>query len=264
MHSNRISIIIGLIVLIISAFLLNVYASKQGKLTFSFFLSLYRYVNAESRYWWKSSSAETNTKIWYYWDFEQGKGKWSLGPGIALSNKYAHSGTHSIVSNAEGKNGRYAEILLDMIPKYASSFVESIWVYHDGKNTSPKGGGTHHISSWASAPGVDDWSGPHIVTSANNEIGFYPFDKQNSWSGMKMKPNVWYRVKVIVNIDNSNFDVYLLEEGKNESDEIKVIEKGIFTGSNRFPMSPYRRFGSWLSPGVEAYFDDYSIGITVK
>jgi hypothetical protein len=263
MHSNRISIVIGLIMLVMGAFLLNVYASKQGKLSFSFFLSLYRYVNIAS-HWRKSGSAEINAKEWYKWDFEQGKGNWSLGPGTALSSKYSHSGTRSVVSNATGENGRYAEIFIDMIPRDARTLVESIWVYHDGRNTSPMGGGTHHISSWALAPGVRDWSGPHIVTSEGNEIGFFPFDRENSWSGMRMKQNVWYRVKVVIDIDNSNFDVYVLEDGKSESDEVRVIEKGIFVGSERLPMLPYRRFGAWLSPGVDAYFDDYSIGGVVK
>ena len=42
MHSNRISIVIGLIILAINVFLLTIYASKQGEMTFSFFFTLCR------------------------------------------------------------------------------------------------------------------------------------------------------------------------------------------------------------------------------
>jgi hypothetical protein len=128
-----------------------------------------------------------DAKIWYQHDFEPDEGDWSLQPGTALSTKHSHSPTHSIVSNAKGENGRYAEIFLDMIPKDAKIIVDVIWVYHDGKNTDEKvnPGGTHHLSSWASKPGTVDWFGPHLVASKDNEIGFWPFDKPNSWSSIK-------------------------------------------------------------------------------
>lgn len=64
-------------------------------------------------------------EIWYQYDFEPDEGDWTLQPGTALSTKYSHSGTHSIVSDAEGENGRYAEIFLDMIPKNAKTIRAS-------------------------------------------------------------------------------------------------------------------------------------------
>lgn len=42
MHSNRMSIIIGLIILAIDIIMLILYASKQGKFTFDFLLTLLR------------------------------------------------------------------------------------------------------------------------------------------------------------------------------------------------------------------------------
>jgi hypothetical protein len=74
-----------------------------------------------------------------------------------------------------------------------------------------------------------------------------------------MKPNTWYRIKVVIDVPSNTFDTYCLEYGKSLKDEIQVIQGGVFPG-NPFPMPPYRRFGAWLSPGVEAYFDDYSVG----
>jgi len=263
MHSNRVSIIVGLTIFAIGLLLLSVYASTQKNLTLGSPLSVFRYVKAASRHWWKNKTKvniETDARIWYQYDFEQGKGDWALGQGVALSTKYSHSGGYSVVSNGEGESGRYAEILLDMIPRDARTVVDVVWVYHDGENTSPKNGGTHHISSWASMPGISNWCGPHAVTSSGNELGFYPFVMMNSWSGMKMKPNIWYRIKVVMDMYNSSFDLYILEDGKPESCEIKAIERGIFTNAIRFPMLLYRRFGAWQSPGADAYFDDYSIG----
>lgn len=51
MHSNRISIVIGLIILIINLFLLTIYASKQGKFTFSFFFSVCREIKVILQRW---------------------------------------------------------------------------------------------------------------------------------------------------------------------------------------------------------------------
>jgi len=195
-----------------------------------------------------------DAKIWYQYDFEPDEGDWILDAGTSLSTKYSHSRTHSISSDAKGVEGRYATMFLDMIPQNVKTIVDVIWVYHDGKNTSPKEQGTHHLSSWSSTAGIT-WYGPHLISSLDNEIGYWPYH----WSGVKMKPNTWYRIRVVIHVDSNTFDAYCLEEGKSEKNEIQAIEAGVFPG-NPFPMPPYRKFGAWLSPGVEAYFDDYSVG----
>lgn len=64
-----------------------------------------------------------NAEIWYQYDFEPDEGNWTLGAGTELSTEFAHSGTHSIMSDAVGDNGRYAEIFLDMIPDDAKTVV---------------------------------------------------------------------------------------------------------------------------------------------
>jgi len=54
MHSNRINIVIGLIILAISVFLLTIYASKQGEMTFSFFFTVCREIKFTLQRWWGS------------------------------------------------------------------------------------------------------------------------------------------------------------------------------------------------------------------
>ena len=48
MHSNKVSIIIALVIIAISIFLLMVYFEKQGKYTFSFIEKLYEEIKAEN------------------------------------------------------------------------------------------------------------------------------------------------------------------------------------------------------------------------
>ncbi len=47
MHSNKVSIIIALVIIAISIFLLMIYFGKQGKYTFSFIGKLYEEAKAE-------------------------------------------------------------------------------------------------------------------------------------------------------------------------------------------------------------------------
>jgi len=47
MHSNKMSIIIALVIIVISIFLLMIYSGKQGKYTFGFVGELYKEIKAE-------------------------------------------------------------------------------------------------------------------------------------------------------------------------------------------------------------------------
>ena len=47
MHSNKVSIIIGLVIIAISVFLLIIYSQKQGEYTFGFIKSVYEEIRSD-------------------------------------------------------------------------------------------------------------------------------------------------------------------------------------------------------------------------
>ncbi len=63
MHSNKVSIIIALVIIAISIFLLMIYFGKQGKYTFSFIGKLYEEAKAEKD---KVSKTENIAKAFAY------------------------------------------------------------------------------------------------------------------------------------------------------------------------------------------------------
>ena len=80
-------------------------------------------------------------KVYYEQDFESGAKDWGFS-NCEISTKFAHSGTHSVLSAAQGAACPYAHVELD-VPN-VDQFADVIWLYVDG--TIPSADRVHHLA----------------------------------------------------------------------------------------------------------------------
>jgi len=198
-------------------------------------------------------------KVYYEQDFENGAKDWEF-TDCEISTKFAHSGTHSILSAAQGAGCPFAHVELD-VPN-VDQFVDLIWLYVDGKILSADR--VHHINVWTNAPG-DWWVGPHIGIKVDNMIVYAINGFPQPGAPVNLDPSTWYRLITETNLKKQTFNCYVQKE--DEEEMVKVFEDTSFIknrGGNlgdkmEGGKSYFRRVGRWDSPGEDIYFDDLVI-----
>jgi len=196
-------------------------------------------------------------KVYYEQDFENGTEGWEF-TDCEISTKFAHSGTHSVLSAAEGLGCPCARVPLNVPEK--DRFDDVIWLYVDG--TIPSADRVHHIHVWTND--VWGWVGPHIGIKVDNMIVYAINGFPQPGAPVNLDPNTWYRLKTEIDLKKQTFNCYVeTEDGKLVTvfeDTSFIKNRGGALGDKMMGGGHYfRQVGRWDNPGADMYFDDLLI-----
>lgn len=199
----------------------------------------------------------SGVEVFYEQDFEDGAADWAF-QGMAISDKKAHSGKHSILSTGEGVGVPSARVPLNL-PKM-DRIDDAIWFYVDG--TLRGDPHLHHIHVWTND--VWGWVGPHIGIRADNLMVYAINGFPQPAKPVNLEPRTWYRLKTEINLKNQTFDCYVEAEGEEPvivfEDTSFIKNRGGALGDRMKGGGHYfRQVGKWESPGADVYFDDLQI-----
>jgi len=198
-------------------------------------------------------------EVYYEQDFENGAEDWEFS-NCEISTEFAHSGTHSVFSDAQGDGS--ARVPLNL-PK-TDQFDDVIWFYVDG--TLKGDPFCQHINVWTWDAG--GWVGPHIGINVNNRMVYAINGFPQPAAPVKLDSNTWYRLRTEIDLKKQTFNCYV--EYVKEDEEIVtvtvfedtsfILNRGGALGDKmKDGRNYFRQIGRWGSPGADTYFDDLQI-----